>query len=195
MTEEQQNSNDISESENGGKIRYLIIAALVIALDQGSKYWAAVRLHGRNDEEINVITGFLKLSYTENAGIAFGMLAGVNVGWLLVAVSIVAVAIVAFYMMRTPARHKLLLWSLALVAGGIAGNMIDRIRMGRVIDFILAYLNVNGRTYEWPVFNVADTAITIGAALLAIELFIAPQSEKAKDEDVAVIEAPTETNE
>lgn len=186
MTEEQQNSNDTA-SESAGKIRYLIITVLVIALDQVSKYWAVVRLHGRGDDEIDVIAGLLKLSYTENSGIAFGMLAGFNVGWLLIAVSVIAVGIVAFYLIRTPARHKLLLWSLALVAGGIAGNMIDRIRMGRVIDFILAYY----KSYEWPVFNVADTAITIGAALLAIELFITPQGEKPKADDVPVIEGPT----
>jgi signal peptidase II len=184
MTEEQQNSNDATESASGGKLRYLIIILFVLALDQGSKYWAAARL--QNGDDIDVIAGLLRLSYTENAGIAFGMLANINVGWLLVIISIVAVSIVIFYLMRTPARHRLLLWSLALVAGGIAGNMIDRIRMGRVIDFILAYY----KSYEWPVFNVADTAITIGAALLAMELFIAPQSEKPK-EDAPAVEEPT----
>ncbi|MEW6209711.1 MAG: signal peptidase II [Acidobacteriota bacterium] len=187
MTEEQQNSNDTSESASGGKLRYLIITALVLALDQGSKYWAAARL--QNGDDVDVIAGLLKLSYTENSGIAFGMFANINVGWLLIAISVVAVSIVLFYLFRTPARHRLLLWSLALVAGGITGNMIDRIRMGRVIDFILAYY----KSYEWPVFNVADTAITIGAALLAMELFIAPQSEKPK-EDAPVIEGQTETN-
>ncbi len=177
-------SEPTDESANGGKIRYLIITLFVLALDQVSKYWAAARL--QNGDDIDVIAGLLKLSYTTNSGIAFGMLAGINLGWLLIAVSVIAISIVAFYMIRTPSRHKLLLWSLALVAGGIAGNMIDRIRMGHVIDFILAYY----KSYEWPVFNVADTAITIGAALLAIELFIAPQGEKPKD-DVPVIEGPT----
>ncbi len=181
MTEEQQNSNDAAV-EHGGKLRYLVATALVLALDQGTKYWAAIRLQTGSD--IDVIAGLLKLTYTENSGIAFGMLAGINVGWLLIAVSVIAVSIVAFYLIRTPSHHKLLLWSLALVAGGIAGNMIDRIRMGRVIDFILAYY----KSYEWPVFNIADTAITIGAALLAIELFITPQDEKPKDD--VVIEGP-----
>lgn len=178
-------SEPTDESASAGKIRYLILTVLVIALDQVSKYWAAARL--QNGDDIDVITGLLKLSYTENSGIAFGMLADFNVGWILIVVSVVAVGIVAFYLIRTPPRHKLLLCSLALVAGGIAGNMIDRIRMGRVIDFILAYY----KSYEWPVFNVADTAITIGAALLAIELFITPQGEKPKADDVPVIERPT----
>ena len=66
------------------------------------------------------------------------------------------------------------LFSLALLAAGISGNLIDRIRMGRVIDFIEVYY----RDYHWPIFNVADSAITIGAALMAIELFLAPQEKE-----------------
>jgi lipoprotein signal peptidase len=77
--------------------------------------------------------------------------------------------------MRTPASNRLLLWSLALLAAGISGNLVDRIRMGRVIDFILLYY----RDYQWPVFNVADTVITIGAALMAIDLFLTPEPAQA----------------
>jgi len=77
-------------------------------------------------------------------------------------------------MRRTPVSNTLLLWSLALLAAGICGNLIDRVRLGRVIDFILLYY----KDYQWPVFNIADTAITIGAALMAIELFLAPQPER-----------------
>jgi signal peptidase II len=158
------------------KIKYAIVIAIVIALDQATKYWAAVRLRGGQD--IDVIDGLLKFNYTENSGIAFGMLAGLDVRWMLVAISVAAVIIVIYYMLRTPAEHSLLLWALAFVAGGIVGNLIDRILMGRVIDFILAYY----RDYEFPVFNVADTAITTGAALLAIELFITPRGEKKADD-------------
>jgi signal peptidase II len=82
--------------------------------------------------------------------------------------------VVVYYMRRTPMSNSLLLWSLALLAAGICGNLIDRFRLGRVIDFILVYY----RDYKWPVFNVADTAITIGAALMAIELFHSPQAER-----------------
>jgi len=77
--------------------------------------------------------------------------------------------------MRAPASNRLLLWSLALLSAGICGNLIDRVRIGRVIDFIL----VHYKDYQWPVFNVADTAITIGAAMMAIELFLTPQPDKA----------------
>jgi signal peptidase II len=169
----------ISEAEagpstsNSTKIWYLMITALVLMIDQFTKYWMSINL--REGEEIDVIRGFFKFSYTENPGIAFGMLNNGNVKWLLVTISVGAILVVAFYMTRTASSNRLLLWSLALLAAGISGNLVDRVRMGRVIDFILIYY----KDYQWPVFNIADTAITIGAALMAIELFIPPQHERA----------------
>jgi signal peptidase II len=156
-----------------GKIKYLTVTALVLALDQLTKYWAARELS--DGREIDVIPGLFKFSYTENPGIAFGMLNDGDVKWLLVAISVAAITIVIFYLMRTPLSNRLLLWSLALLAAGISGNLVDRIRMGRVIDFILLYY----RDYQWPVFNVADTVITIGAALMAIDLFLTPEPGQA----------------
>jgi signal peptidase II len=155
------------------KLWYLFIAMLVMLCDQLTKYWVSVKL--REGDEIDVIRGFFKLSYTENPGIAFGMLNNGNVKWLLVAISVAAIMVVVYYMRRTPISNTLLLWSLALLAAGISGNLIDRFRLGRVIDFILIYY----KSYQWPVFNIADTAITIGAALMAIELFLSPQAERA----------------
>ena len=154
------------------KMWYLFITALVMSFDQFTKYWVSVKL--REGDEIDIIRGFFKLSYTENPGIAFGMLNNGNVKWLLVTVSVAAIMVVVYYMRRTPVSNSLLLWSLTLLAAGICGNLIDRVRLGRVIDFILLYY----RDYQWPVFNVADTAITIGAALMAIELFLSPQAER-----------------
>jgi signal peptidase II len=161
-------------STSAGKLWYLIITAIVLAFDQLSKYLVSINFT-EGDAGKDVIPGFFKISYTENPGIAFGMLNHDNVRWVLVAVSVVAILVVIYYMMRAQASSRLLLWSLALLAAGIGGNLIDRIRLGRVIDFILLYY----KSYEWPVFNVADTAITVGAALMAIELFIAPQPDKA----------------
>ncbi len=164
------------------KLWYLLIATLVLLFDQFTKYWVSVKL--REGDEIGIIRGFFKFSYTENPGIAFGMLNNGNVKWLLVAISVAAVMVVVYYMRRTPTSNTLLLWSLALLAAGICGNLIDRVRLGRVIDFILLYY----RDYQWPVFNIADTAITIGAALMAIELFLVPQAERTAGVDPA--EAP-----
>lgn len=164
------------------KVWYLFIAALVMLFDQFTKYWVSVKL--REGDEIDIVRGLFKFSYTENPGIAFGMLNNGNMKWLLVTISVAAIMVVIYYMRRTPISNTLLLWSLALLAAGICGNLIDRFRLGRVIDFILIYY----KTYQWPVFNIADTAITIGAALMAIELFLAPQPERTAV--VEPVEAP-----
>lgn len=165
-------NSEVLSSKTGARLWYLSIALVVMAIDQFTKYWVSIEL--RDGSEIEVIRGFFKLSYTENPGIAFGMLNNGNVKWLLVSVSVAAIMVVVYYMMRTPSSNTLLLWSLALLAAGICGNLIDRFRLGRVIDFILLYY----KDYQWPVFNIADTAITIGAALMAIELFLSPQAER-----------------
>lgn len=164
------------------KIWYLLVTGIVLMIDQCTKYWMSMNL--REGDEIDVIRGFFKFSYTENPGIAFGMLNNANVKWLLVTISAAAIIIVAVYMTRTATSNRLLLWSLALLAAGISGNLVDRVRMGRVIDFILVYY----KSYEWPVFNIADTAITIGAALMAIELFLPPQHER--NPEAKPIESP-----
>ena len=155
---------------------YLAITAVVIVLDQITKSWVAAVL--RDGGDIVLIRGFLNLSYTENPGIAFGMLNDGNVKWLLVGISVVAIAVVIFYLMRTGAHNRLLLVALSFLAGGITGNLIDRIRMGRVIDFIEVYY----KTSHFPVFNVADTAITIGAMLLAYDLFFPAHAHQHSDD-------------
>lgn len=164
-------SSEVSSTRaDSQKVWYIAVAVVVMSFDQFTKYWVSVKL--REGDEIDIIRGFFKLSYTENPGIAFGMLNNGNVKWLLVAISVTAIMVVIYYMRRTPISNTLLLWSLALLAAGICGNLIDRFRLGRVIDFLLIYY----KDYQWPVFNVADTAITIGAALMAIELFLSPQA-------------------
>jgi signal peptidase II len=166
-------SSEVSSTRaDSQRLWYIAVAVVVMSFDQFTKYWVSVKL--REGDEIDIIRGFFKLSYTENPGIAFGMLNNGNVKWLLVAISVTAIMVVIYYMRRTPISNTLLLWSLALLAAGICGNLIDRFRLGRVIDFLLIYY----KDYQWPVFNVADTAITIGAALMAIELFLSPQAER-----------------
>lgn len=166
-------SEAVTINASAGKLRYLVVTAIVLALDQITKYWVSITFQ-EGDEGRDIIPGFFKLSYTENPGIAFGMLNSGDMRWVLVAISVVAIIVVVYYMMRAPHSGKLLLWSLAFLAAGITGNLIDRIRLGRVIDFLLLYY----KTHDWPVFNIADTAITIGAALMAIELFISPRAEQ-----------------
>lgn len=154
------------------KVWYLLITALVLVLDQLTKYWVATTLQAEGD--ITVIRGFLNLSYTENRGIAFGMLNNGHMQWLLIVISVAAIVVVLFYLLRAPKTSRVLLVSLGLLAGGISGNLIDRIRLGRVIDFIEVYY----QSYHWPVFNMADTAISIGAILLAVDLFFSKGAAK-----------------
>jgi signal peptidase II len=172
-------SEAIHIESNASKLWYLMITTLALALDQFTKYWVARTLS--LGDEVPVIDGFFNISYTENPGIAFGMLSDANVKWLLVAISMAAIFIVTYYLMRVPVTERLLLWALALLASGIAGNLIDRIRWGKVIDFLGFYYN----DWHFPVFNVADTAITIGASLMAIELLFSKPPPKMAEETEA----------
>jgi signal peptidase II len=168
-------------ASSAAKLWYFLITVAVIVVDQATKYWVATTL--QSDGDIVVVRGLLNFSYTENRGIAFGMLNNGNVKWLLVTISIGAIVVVVYYMIRSASADRALYISLALLAGGIGGNLIDRMRMGRVIDFIELYY----RNYHWPVFNIADTAISIGAVLLAIDLFLAPHSHNAPAGETAEV--------
>ena len=142
---------------------FLIIAAFVVALDQISKLW--VRSHFNLNEMVPIV-GCLSLTNVRNTGSAFGLFA--NQAFLLTLVAIVGlVAILLFY--RYLSRISLLsslLW--VLVFGGAVGNLIDRVRFGYVTDFIDVRLWHN---FHWPSFNVADSAITVGAIVLAVFIF------------------------
>jgi len=148
-------------------LRYLPLSLLVVLLDQATKYWAYYNLRFKPD--VHVINSFFKLSYAENPGIAFGVLSdtGGNAKvWLLSAVSFVAISLVTYFAYHAPPTKKLLLVALTLILGGIIGNLIDRLHLQVVIDFIEIYVN----DYHWPTFNIADMAICIGAALLSIDI-------------------------
>lgn len=159
-----------------GRVAYGSIALIVLALDQLSKQWAAAALRGQPDRVL--VDGLLRLVYAENPGIAFSFFnsGGEVTRWVLVAVASAAAVVVALYMARTSVRAVRLQVTLALLFGGITGNLVDRIVLGRVIDFIDVYWGV----YHWPTFNVADSAISVGACLLAIELLIGEQQSWAE---------------
>jgi signal peptidase II len=153
---------------------YSAIAFGVLALDQLTKRWAVEALRGQPD--VVVVDGLLRLVYAENPGIAFSFFnSGASATrWALVAVSSVAAAIVCVYMARLETSAVRLHVTLALLLGGIVGNLVDRIAYGRVVDFIDVYWN----TYHWPTFNVADSAISVGACLLALELLSGGAAER-----------------
>jgi signal peptidase II len=143
------------------------LAALVVLLDQATKLIVLDRL--APGMRIEVIDGLLALTIVMNPGLAFGLLAGLPPGWrwLVVALSLVALAVLARVAMRVlPTGGGADITAIGLIFGGAVGNLIDRARFGAVVDFIDVYW----RTWHWPAFNVADSAITIGVVLLALRL-------------------------
>ena len=136
------------------------VAGASVALDQWSKHWANARLAFH--EPIHLIDDLLTLTYTRNSGIAFGMFAGKSFPFYIF--SVVAAVAVFWLWSRHPKLPLARQWSLALILGGAIGNLIDRVRNGEVVDFIL--LSWGG--HEFPVFNVADMCVTCGVILFAL---------------------------
>ncbi len=149
-------------------MRWLTISAGVIVLDQLTKYWVTTVF--QLGDKLPVLPSFnLVLAY--NTGAAFSLLADAG-GWQRAFFSLVAVAAsaVIVLLLRRHPHQALFSLALALILGGALGNLIDRIALGHVIDFIQLYW----RDYYWPAFNVADSAITGGAVLLVWDSFRKP---------------------
>ena len=149
------------------RMAYLFAALGIYLVDQASKAWAVKSLRG--GESVTLISGFLDLVYAENPGIAFGQLQeGGSFGrWFFVVLAIAAAVAVVIYFFRTVRSDDRMLGACALLLAGITGNLIDRARLGHVIDFILLHY----KSYSWPVFNVADMSICAGAFLLVYDMF------------------------
>jgi signal peptidase II len=145
------------------------IAGLVVVLDLASKAWVLDNF--RLYESRPVIEGWFHLTYVRNPGAAFGLFAGSAEVYrrpFFLAVTGIALTVIAWILWRLPRGRPLLFTALALVFGGAVGNLIDRVRWGEVVDF----LDVFWRTHHWPAFNIADAAICAGMTLLvAAELF------------------------
>ena len=146
--------------------RWLGISALVILLDQWSK--SAISSHFVFGEGV-VITGFFNLVLAHNMGASFSMLnnAGGWQRWLFSAVAVIA-SIWIIFLLRRHAQQKLFSFSLSFILGGALGNLIDRIRFGFVVDF----LDFHWNEHHFAAFNLADSAITCGAALLLLDGWI-----------------------
>lgn len=159
------------------RLRYqilLAVSALVLVLDQLTKIYIdrTMELHS----SITVIEGFFNITYLRNKGAAFGILA--NSAWRLpffLLVSTIAVAVILVVIKRLRDDQVLNAASLSLIFSGALGNLIDRVRLGEVIDF----LDVHWKGHHWPAFNIADSAICVGVFLLAIEMIQEERREKA----------------
>jgi len=155
-------------------IPYLLLIAAVVVLDQLTKA-LVVRSIGLHDY-VPLVDGLASLSHVRNHGAAFGLLSDWNLPYqslMLSLLSLTALAAIAAYFLRLPPSARLPRLALALVLGGAIGNVIDRVRLGYVVDFVHVYW----REYQWPDFNVADSAITIGVALLVIDILSSPETQ------------------
>jgi signal peptidase II len=157
---------------------HFLIAVLVVLLDRATKAVVArnISLH----DGIQVIPGFFRITHVENRGAAFGLFADSPGQWkiaMLVLFSIVALVVVTALLWRNSHAMTSTGIGLALILGGAVGNLWDRLLNGRVVDFLLFYVG----QYQWPAFNVADSAIVCGAGLLVIEILFAkaPAAEKS----------------
>lgn len=139
-------------------------ALLVIVVDQLTKLWILSGLDMRLGQTIEISPVF-DLTYTLNTGISFGMLSGGGARWALTVFSIVVAGALAWWARKS--TRRLFALSLGLIMGGALGNVIDRIRVGAVVDF----LDFSGLMFPF-IFNVADAAISVGVALLVLDSFL-----------------------
>lgn len=157
---------------------HFLIAILVVVLDRVTKWLIAgkIALH----DSIPVLPGFFRLTHVQNPGAAFGLFAESSSEWkvaILILFSIVALAVVSALLWKNSHSMTVTGVGLSLILGGALGNLWDRLLNGRVVDFFDFYLG----SYHWPAFNIADSAIVVGALLLVAEILFAktPAEQKA----------------
>jgi signal peptidase II len=164
------------------------VAAATAVLDQGTKW--LVRQHFTLYESKNIIGEYFRLTFIYNYGAAFGtnpqsLVRGIIDPTLFFCLlSLLAGAAVAYLFFKTKPEEAGMRFSLALITGGAIGNFIDRVRFGKVVDFLDA--GVNGRL-RWPVFNAADSAVTVGITLI---IFLTLFSKKTKNQETRKPETP-----
>ncbi len=134
-------------------------------------------------DAVPIVDGLLSISHVRNRGAAFGLLSDWDLPYqplLLSLLSIAALLAIALYFVRLPAAARLPRLALALVLGGAVGNLLDRLRLGYVVDFIHVYW----RQHQWPDFNVADSAITVGVILLVFDILRSPGHDAAPRQEI-----------
>ncbi|PTM59199.1 signal peptidase II [Desmospora activa] len=159
-------------------MRYFFITAVVLLLDQISKWFILHRMSLY--ESIPLWDGVFYITSHRNRGAAFGILQDQQ--WLFITVTSIVIVGIIVYLIRLKGREPLMGWSLALILSGAIGNLIDRVRMGEVVDFL------DFRLINYPIFNVADSAIVIGVGIMIWITLRNPQAE-TEEQDAVVGEA------
>ena len=169
----------VAMAKNGfthNSMKWLWLTALVILLDQVTKIAADSALVYNIQNA--VFPGFnLTLLYNQGAAFSFLSDAGGWQRWFFIALSSIISLFIFLWLRKVEPQNKILLAALSLILGGAIGNLIDRSIYGHVIDFIQVYYDA----YYWPAFNIADSAITLGAGLLILEIFLEDKREKIKN--------------
>lgn len=168
-------------------VLFIVSTVALIAVDQLTKIWAVSQLH-EAQRVIPVIEGIFELHYTENRGVAFGMLQGQL--WLFVPMTLLIVALFGVMLLRSPLRrYKLFYIPAVMIMAGAIGNLIDRILYGYVIDFLYFKL------IDFPIFNFADCCVVIGAFLLLVFfIFVWKDDEMPLRTMLFGVEAPKKEN-
>ena len=151
------------------RIAHFLLALIVVLLDRWTKHIVAVRIALYSN--IQIIPGFFRLTHTENTGAAFSLFADSPSHWktvMLISFSLVAMIVVSVLLWKQKRPAGTTGVALSLILGGAFGNLWDRVASGRVVDFLDVYY----KTYHWPVFNLADSAIVVGASLLVLEILL-----------------------
>ena len=167
MSKTSPSNAEMPKTERKGRLRYLWVAATIILLDQLTKLWAIYHLTYAAPKA--VFPGF-NLTLLYNYGAAFSFLDNSSKTWqvfFLSAIAIIVIIALLIWMVRIPRTQHMLPLGLCLIVGGAIGNLYDRIAYGYVIDFLDFYI----KNYHWPAFNIADSAICVGAFLVIISSF------------------------
>ena len=167
-------------SKTSARALHFLIALAVVFLDRWTKHLVATRIILYR--QIQIIPGFFRLTHTENTGAAFSLFADSPSHWktvMLIAFSIAAMVVVSILLWKQTRALTITGIALSLILGGAVGNLWDRLARGRVIDFLLFYI----KRYQWPVFNLADSAIVVGASLLVLEIVFDRRSSSTSAKD------------
>ncbi len=155
-------------NKHSARAIHFLLALFVVLLDRWTKRLVAAHIPIYN-HGIQVIPGFFRITHTENTGAAFSLFADSPSHWktaMLISFSVLAMIVVSVLLWKQSRALTMTGIALSLILGGAVGNLWDRVASGRVVDFLLFYV----KTYQWPVFNLADSAIVIGASLLVLEI-------------------------
>lgn len=165
-------------SERSRLVFLAAVALVVAALDLATKAWVMATLRGydpvrRGPKVYEVIPGWVDLIFAQNPGGAFSVLHGLGEGLrrpFFIVVSVVAIVFLVGVFSKVRPEQRALWWGLPLALGGALGNLVDRVRLGWVVDFIDVYVVRGAQEHHWPIFNVADVAISVGVVLIMLGL-------------------------